>query len=104
MSTPETLRSDPKNTIIRTLNGEPAFNIARDMLFIDKSEWEDPNESDVWESKFSENDKQNSTLVLYKKKMITKYKIGLRLYINNKLSVGELRPEKEAIKRWQDFL
>ena len=103
MSTLEELESDPKNTIIRILNGPQAFIIARDMLFIDKTEWHE-HECENWQARFSEADKQNAKLIIYKKKMITKYKIGIRLYINNKLSFGELRPEKQALKRWQGFL
>jgi hypothetical protein len=104
MANLEKLQADPKVTIISVLTGVQAFYIARDMLFVKKDEWEDPNESNIWEANFSEADKQSATFVLFSKKMTVNSKIGIRLFINNILSFGELRPEKEAIKRWKDFI
>jgi hypothetical protein len=103
----DNLRSDPKVNIYKIIKGKKGFDLAKKMLFVDPSEWSDPQESRKWALMWSESQKKNAIFVIFGKTPRKKTKIGIKLIIGsgpNFSTVGELRSEKDAFKRWYKFI
>ena len=101
------IRADPKTDVYKVVLGKNGFDLAQKMLFVNPSEFDDPNESLKWASKWSNEEKEQAMMLIIGKTPQTKTKIGFKLLVgngNNFAAVGELRPENEAFKRWKDYI
>lgn len=97
------LKEDPKVTIYKIVKGKKGFDLARKMLNWDEEKlWDDG-----WASKWSEQEKKDALFVLLGKRQRVNEKIGIKLYVGNGYNfaaVGELHPEKKALKIWSDYI
>jgi len=91
-------KSDPKVTIYKLMKGKRAFNTTVEMLFED-----DVSGGERWEAQFSETQKKNALCFIYKRKLIKKYKVGVKLIIgtgDNRSVVGQEYPMEKIPASW----
>lgn len=97
------LKDDPKVKIYKIVKGKKGFNLAQNMLNWDEEKLWDDN----WASKWSEQEKKEALFVLYTKKQRVNQKVAIKLFVgngNNFAAVGEIHPEKKALKIWEGYI
>jgi hypothetical protein len=96
-------REDKSRKIYKIVKGREAFDLARNMLNCDEEKlW-----NDNWASKWSEEEKDGSLFVLFKKKYRVREKVGIALFVGiggNFSKIGELHQEKKAFRIWKEFM
>lgn len=93
---------NPKNKIFKIVYGRSGFDLARRMLNWSEQIWDDE-----WTSKWTNYEKDHSLFIIYKRKLRVHYQIGIKLWIgsgNNFAGVGEIHPEKKALRIWEQYL
>ncbi len=76
-------KSNPKIEIYSLIKGEKGFDIALETLFKD-----DVSEGKEWAKQWTAAEKRNAVYFTYKRKLISKYKVGLKLIIGDSV-IGE---------------
>ena len=96
----DSLRSNPKITILTLKHGLDAFNTAKEVFHIDK----DSKTKEIWEKGFVSSDKQSATLIFYKRNLRKNFNLAFQILIGDTVVLGEQYPLDEGIKRWTSFM
>jgi hypothetical protein len=80
-------KSNPKVTIYKLIKGKKGFDTAVEMLFSN-----DVSGGKEWSKNWSADEKRKAIFFIYKRKLVSKYKIGIKLIIGkgeNASVIGE---------------
>jgi hypothetical protein len=96
----DSLRNNPKITILSIKHGLDAFNTAKELFFLNRTS----KEKEDWAKGFVSSDTKSSTLIFYKEKLRINFKLGFRILIGDHSVLGEQKPLDEGLTRWASFL